>query len=113
MLGHITDNERIMGYRLLRIARGDATPLSGYNEDTLVEGAGFSELLVDELLEDYTAVRRSTLTLLRSIPEEAWTRRGTVSGNEFTAAAWAYILTGHEIHHIHVIQEKYAPGLRS
>ncbi|OZB96685.1 DinB family protein [Paenibacillus sp. XY044] len=107
VLGHITDNERIMSYRLLRIARGDTTPLSGYDEELLMEGAAFDRFSITELLGDFATVRRSTLTLLRSIPDEAWTRRGIVNGYESTAAAWAYILTGHEIHHYNVIQERY------
>jgi uncharacterized damage-inducible protein DinB len=107
VLGHITDNERIMSYRLLRIARGDQTPLAGYDENALVNGASFDDSKLSELLEDYTAVRRATLTLLSGLSEEAWLRRGIVGGHESTAAAWAYILTGHELHHVNVILERY------
>lgn len=110
VLGHITDNERIMSYRLLRIARGDRTPLAGYDQDVLMGGASFDACILSELLEDYTAVRQATLTLLNGLSEEAWDRRGTVSGSESTARAWAYILTGHEIHHMNVIQDKYLQG---
>lgn len=110
VLGHITDNERIMSYRLLRIARGDRTPLAGYDQDVLMGGASFDACSLSELVEDYTAVRRATLTLLKGLPEEAWDRRGIVSGNESTVRAWAYILTGHEIHHMNVIQDKYLQG---
>ena len=33
VVGHITDCERIFGYRALRIARGDATPLASFDEN--------------------------------------------------------------------------------
>ncbi|HEY0351204.1 MAG TPA: DinB family protein, partial [Gemmatimonadales bacterium] len=36
VLGHLSDTERIFGYRLLRIARGDQTALSGYDENAYV-----------------------------------------------------------------------------
>jgi hypothetical protein len=107
VLAHITDNERIMSYRLLRIARGDKTPLAGYDQDALMSGASFDSCSFADLLEDYTVVRRSTLTLLRGLSEEAWSRKGIVNDSESSARAWAYIIAGHELHHINVIKEKY------
>ncbi|MDQ0192827.1 DinB family protein [Paenibacillus wynnii] len=107
VLGHITDNERIMTYRLLRIARGDKTPLAGYDQDVLNSGTSLDKCPMANLLEDYTAVRRATLTLLRGLSEEAWSRRGIVNDSESSAKAWAYIISGHEIHHMNVIKEKY------
>ncbi|RKP58016.1 DinB family protein [Cohnella endophytica] len=107
VLGHITDNERIMGYRLLRIARGDRTPLSGYDQDELMSGASFDACSFADLLEDYAAVRRSTLTLLKGLSDEAWTRSGIVNDNPSTVRAWAYIIAGHEIHHLNIVRDKY------
>ncbi|MCL6603183.1 MAG: DinB family protein [Paenibacillus sp.] len=107
VLGHITDNERIMCYRLLRIARGDTTPLAGYDQDVLISGSSFDKNPVADLLEDYAAVRRATLTLFRGLSDEAWSRRGCVNDSESSAKAWAYIIIGHEIHHMNVINERY------
>jgi len=112
VLGHITDNERIMSYRLLRIARGDKTPLTGYDENVLVRGAAFDSCSMLDLIADYTAVRRATLTLLQGLPEEAWVRRGMVSGSESSALAWAYIIAGHELHHLNVVNERYLNHIR-
>ena len=33
VVGHMADTERVFAYRLLRIARGDATPLAGFDEN--------------------------------------------------------------------------------
>lgn len=107
VLGHITDNERIMCYRLLRIARGDTTPLAGYDQDVLINGASFDKCTLAELLEDYAAVRHATLTLFRGLSDEALSRRGIVNDSESSAKAWAYIIIGHEIHHMNVINERY------
>jgi hypothetical protein len=107
VLGHITDNERIMSYRLLRIARGDKTPLAGYDQEALMGGASFDTCPLPDLLEDYTVVRRATITLLRGLSKEAWSRRGIVNESESSAKAWAYIIAGHELHHMKVIKEKY------
>lgn len=107
VLGHITDNERIMGYRLLRIARGDKTPLSGYDQDVMMSEDPFEGCLMADLIEDYTAVRRATLTLLRGLSKEAWSKIGIVNDSESSVQAWAYIIAGHELHHMNVIKEKY------
>ncbi|MDF2650866.1 MAG: hypothetical protein K0Q73_6671 [Paenibacillus sp.] len=94
-------------YRLLRIARGDKTPLTGYDQDELMNGASFSNCSLSELLEDYNSVRRATLTLLKGLSGEAWSRTGIVNSSESTANAWAYILAGHERHHVNVVLKKY------
>ncbi|MBO9606538.1 MAG: DinB family protein [Paenibacillaceae bacterium] len=107
VVGHIADTERVMSYRLLRIARGDKTPLPGFDENEFVKGAAFDSYTLAELIEDWTNVRRATLTLLRGLPEDAWSRRGYVSNGETTARALAYITAGHELHHIGVIKERY------
>ena len=105
--GHISDTERVMSYRLLRIARGDRTPLPPFEQDDFVRSARFDERTLESLAAEYEAVRRSTLSLLLSLPEEAFARSGIVSGKENTAAAIAYVIAGHELHHVNIIQERY------
>ncbi|WP_080752182.1 DinB family protein [Bradyrhizobium japonicum] len=107
VVGHIADTERIMSYRLLRIARGDKTPLAGFDQDDFVKGASFQSCTLPELIEDYTAVRRSTLTLLRGLSEESWSRKGVASNNEISVRALAYIIAGHELYHVKAIKERY------
>lgn len=107
MLGHISDTERIMGYRLLRISRGDQTPLSGYDEDEYVKGASFQNQSIAELLEEFRAVRHSTYTLLRGLNEDGWGRTGVANDKEISVRAIAYIIAGHELHHVKIIKEKY------
>jgi DinB superfamily len=107
VLGHINDTERIMSYRALRIARGDATPLAGFEQDDYVRDGPFASNSLPDLIEDYIAVRRATLTLFRNLEEKDWTRHGTVNGNKLTVRALAYIIAGHELHHRRLIEEKY------
>lgn len=107
VIGHISDAERIMSYRLLRIARGDKTPLPGFEQDDYVEAADFESRLLSELMEEYSLVRRSTLCLLKGLSEDAPTRRGIVNGKEINVLALAYIIAGHELHHRKIINERY------
>ena len=107
VLGHVNDTERIMGYRVLRIARGDPTPIEGYEQDDYVRNGPFKVLTLADLVEDYIAVRRATLTLLSNLDEADWSRRGVANKNEVTVRALAYIIAGHELHHRKIIEEKY------
>src|SRR5271157_979234 len=107
VLGHVCDTERIFAYRALRISRGDRTPIEGFEQDDYVKNGPFARASLAEIIEDYIAVRRATLTLLRNLEEAAWTRRGVAKKNEVTVRALAYIMAGHELHHRRILEEKY------
>ncbi|QYR19556.1 DinB family protein [Paenibacillus sp. sptzw28] len=107
VLGHIIDNERVWAYRMLRIARGDAIVFQSYDQDKFMQAASFDSLTLKELIDDYSFVRRSTLTLLRGLSEESRSRQGELYGKPLTARAAAYVIAGHELHHLAVIKQKY------
>jgi hypothetical protein len=107
VLGHINDTERIMSYRALRISRGDPTPIEGYEQDDYVRNAPFARRPLADLIEDYIAVRRATISLFRNLDEAAWTRRGIANKNEVSVRALAYLIAGHELHHRKIIEVKY------
>jgi len=107
LLGHMNDTERIMSYRALRIARNDKTPLEGFEQDDYVRSSSLGNRPLADLIEDYIAVRRATISLFRNLEEPAWTRRGVASNNEVTVRALAYLIAGLELHHRRIIEEKY------
>jgi hypothetical protein len=107
VLGHVCDTERVFAYRALRIARADATPLEGFEQDDYVRNGPFANRPMSDLVEDFIAVRRATLSLLRDLDEAAWMRRGIANKNEVTVRALAYTIAGHELHHRRILEEKY------
>jgi hypothetical protein len=107
LIGHINDTERIFTYRALRIARGDQTPIEGFEQDDYVRNADFNARSLEEMVEDYIAIRRATLSLLRNLQPEAWTRKGIANNNEVTVRAIAYTLAGHDLHHRRILEERY------
>jgi hypothetical protein len=113
VLGHVCDSERIFAYRALRIARGDQTPMEGFEQDDYVRNGPFGHAPLAEIIEDYIAVRRATLTLLRNLDESAWNRRGTANKNEVSVRALAYLIAGHELHHRKILEEKYFAASRA
>src|SRR5580704_15168098 len=89
VLGHVCDTERIFSYRALRIARGDRTPIEGFEQDDYVRNGPFARRPVADLVEEFIAVRRATLSLLRNLDETAWARRGIANKNEVSVRALA------------------------
>jgi hypothetical protein len=108
VVGHLIDCERINSYRALRIARGDATPLPGFEESDYVRSAGSDARALADLIEEYEVVRRSTLALLTSLPEAAWDRRGTANNSPVSVRALAFIMAGHERHHALILRKRLA-----
>ena len=52
VVGHMTDCERVFGYRALRIARNDATPLATFDENAYMQHANFDRWPFRELLAE-------------------------------------------------------------
>jgi uncharacterized damage-inducible protein DinB len=111
VLGHITDSERIFTYRALRIARGDQTPLPGFEQDDFVRNGAFGGRTLAGLAEEFAAVRTASLALFRSFQEAVWPRRGVASEKEVTVRALAFITAGHQIHHRLILEERYFPAI--
>jgi hypothetical protein len=107
MLGHMNDTERIMTYRALRAARGDKTPLAGFEQDDYIRDGNFSQRTLADLIDEFVAVRQATLALFRHVDHETGARRGVANGDEISVRALAYIIAGHELHHRKVLREKY------
>jgi hypothetical protein len=106
VVGHLADAERVFAYRALRFGRGDETPLSGFDQDAYVPAGEFDRRPLADLAEEYAAIRRSSLTLFRGLPEGAWGRRGVANDNAISVRALAYILVGHERHHTAIVRRR-------
>lgn len=107
VVGHLCDAERIFAYRLLRIARGDETPLAGFDENTYVPAGSFDARELNALIKEWMATRDSTIALVRGLPADGWTRRGVANGKAVTAASLAYIILGHVEHHLGILRDRY------
>lgn len=107
LLQHMIDTERIMSYRLLRIARSDQTPLPGFEQNEYAVSAKAVNRTFDSLKEEINALRKSTDLLITSLTEEQLNNAGTASGQRATANAIGYIIFGHLLHHQKIIEELY------
>ena len=106
VVGHLTDSERVFGYRALRFARGDATPLPGFDENAYARMAEFDRCSLSGLVAEFEAVRRSHLSLFRHLPEAAWERRGVANNTTLSVRALAYVIVGHVRHHGVILRKR-------
>ena len=86
---HLADAERVFAYRALRFARGDATPLAGFDEGDYVRAAGAERRTLVDLATELHDVRRATLALFRGFPPDAASRTGTANGTVMSVRAVA------------------------
>lgn len=104
---HLSDCERVFGYRMLCFARGAAQNLPPFDENAWAPASKADDRPYDDVVDEYVAVRAATVALIWGIPAAAWAGRGTMSGNAATARAVAYIAAGHERHHASILAERY------
>ena len=109
VVGHLNDVERVFAYRLLRISRGDVTPLPGFEQEEYVRAAGFDRHPLHDLLSEFECLRRANMLAIRHMPEAVVDNRGTASGYTVSARALIYMMVGHVDHHMASLQEKYLP----
>jgi uncharacterized damage-inducible protein DinB len=107
VLVHIIDDERVYAYRAMCFARGEQTPLPGFEQDDYALNSGANERGIDNILEEYEAVRKSTIALFNGLPDSAFTKTGIANNNIDSVRALVYHLAGHELHHINLIKSRY------
>ena len=107
VMSHVNDAERLFSFRAFWFARGFEDPLPSFDQDAAVVLARADDRSWASHIEEFQTVRAASLTLFRSLPDDAWMRRGVASGNPFTVRALAYICAGHVAHHVGVLRERY------
>lgn len=107
VLQHVMDTERIFCNRALRFARNDKTDLPGFEQDDYVPFSGANERNSMEMLREYNAIRQATIALFQSFSDVMLERLGVANNNNMSVRAIAYVIVGHERHHVNVINERY------
>lgn len=107
LLRHVIDCERIYGYRALRFARFDTTPLSGFDEDFYMAGLQQNQEKLADLIQEFRIVRNATLSLFKSMSPEMLAFKGTANGLQFSALALGFCVIGHNAHHCKILSERY------
>ena len=104
---HVLDSERVFQYRALRFSRGDMTPLPGFEQDDYVPNSSAHRRSKESIIEEYRAVRKSTISLFANFDRQTLQKRGVASNSEMSVAALGFIISGHQKHHRNIIREHY------
>jgi hypothetical protein len=107
VIGHLIDAERVFAQRALFFARSAPLALPGFEQDDWVNAAAFDAVQLPELAAEFESVRLSTLYFFRHLSQDAWLRRGIANNCEFTVRSLAYIIVGHERHHLGMLRTRY------
>ena len=107
VLVHVADTERVFGYRALRIARGDTTPMPGFEQDDWVVPGELAPRTLADIQAELRSLRAATVALFRGLTDAALLRTGTASGASFTPRGIAWVIAGHERHHRAILEERY------
>ena len=107
VVGHMNDVERIMTYRALRIARGDKTPIEGFEQDDYIRSGNFDQRSLADLIDEFAAIRQATLAFFRHLDADAAARIGSANKDDISVRALPFIIAGHELHHRRILSDKY------
>ena len=108
---HIIDIERVLCYRTLRYARRDGVIPQGYDQNQFVANANTRHRALKDILEELKQLHQSTRLMFRSFDEETLHLTGINWNKEMSVLAMGFLITGHFIHHLKIIKEKYLPLL--
>lgn len=107
VIGHLSDSERVFAHRALWFARSAPGALPSMEQEDWMKAASFGTQRLEDVITEFEFVRRSNLSFFRQLSEEAWKRRGIASDCEFSVRSLAYIIVGHERHHLEILKTRY------
>ena len=104
IIQHITDWERILGYRALLILREEGMPAQHDQDDLARHGAAAyksARLLLNEL----KAVRFASMLLFKGLDETSLLKTSRSWQRNLSVLEVGFIIVGHQVHHFKVIEE--------
>jgi len=104
---HMVDTEHIFAYRMLRIARGDQTPMAGFDQDVFINNTDFTHLDAGDLIRAVENQRAQSFSLINSFTTDKLTLLGTASEKSVSVRAMVYLIAGHVQHHLDILEERY------
>lgn len=107
VISHLIDGERMFAYRALRISRGDATPIEGFEQDGYIDNSHANERKFADMADEFELLRKANLVMFRNLSDDDWARSGTASDVPVSVRALAYIMAGHIRHHVNILRERY------
>ncbi len=106
LVQHIIDTERVFSYRALAISRKDKTNLPGFDENEYVANTNNNTNFTD-LLKEFSLLRKSNIAMFKNFTPEILEQTGNANDAKISVRAIGYIMSGHVLHHLQIIEERY------
>jgi len=107
ILQHMVDTERILTYRALCIARAENARLPSFDEESYARYTDANNRTLEDLINELSLVRASSLAMFNSFTEEMLQRSGLSFRGSYSVLALGFIVTGHQRWHLNIIKERY------
>jgi hypothetical protein len=104
VLRHLADSEIVWGWRLRMVLAHDRPELTGYDQDAWADRLAYDEADVAETLEEFAALRRGHLRLLRGASSGDMDRLGIhVERGDESVRHMIRLYAGHDLLHLRQI----------
>jgi hypothetical protein len=107
LMQHLIDTERVMSYRALAIAKNDKNNLSGFDENEYITFSDAKNSNFIDLLKEFSLIRKANIAMFKNFSSEMIERIGTANNSKITVKSIGYIMSGHVLHHLNVVKERY------
>jgi hypothetical protein len=107
VIQHLIDSERIFGFRLLNFVRHGMMEIPGFDQEAFANNTDVSRRTKESFMEEFDALRKSTIAFLKSITPEQSLIVGKANNVNISVRAIGYVCYGHVEHHASVIRERY------
>jgi hypothetical protein len=107
VVGHLIDVERVFAFRALAIARVDGVDLPSMEQDEWAARSNANQRELDDLASEWASLRRATVHMFATLPDDAGGRTGKAGGNAVTVRSLPWMIAGHELWHRELLGQNY------
>lgn len=104
---HCIDCERIFSFRAQHIAREDNQNLNFFDQNEYAIKSNANAREVKDLIEEWDHLMKSTHYQFLSYSDGTLTRIGKIGDYEYSVEQLGFVIAGHAIHHMNIINERY------
>lgn len=113
VIGHMIDTERVFAERLHHFACNHLQPINGIDQDEFVRNADYLTPSLHSLVNEFTFCRQANNLLVRRVKPTAWLNRGLASGHSVSARALVWMMVGHVMYHMRIVEQRLAGDYES
>lgn len=105
IMTHLSETEIVAGFRVRLILGAPGTPITAFDQDQWVVSGNYDKRDTATALEQFCALRKANLALLKSLRPEQWKHSGLhAERGEESVETILKMMAGHDLNHIAQIE---------